>query len=467
MKSPLLGSFLWRISQAVRRLVFVMAALLTLVALFYLVENWRGRRAWEKYKAELTSQGERLNQSDYALAPVPADQNFAETPVLQAIAHKSQMDTNVWARFQSIRGVQAYSPFSDGQVDKENAADILAAFHEVEPELAELRAAAKRPYAQFTKNHPNAFLADAPSLVALRKISQLLTVHSLAELASGHSDRALADIEVVHRVADSLSGQSTLVMAMIRVAILGLPLHVFEEGLSTGAWSDQELVTLQKYFESVELLAGLDAAMRGGERNGGARLVEDLPRRQLADTLSTSDAKNLKAYAFKLAMVWCPRGWLFQNAVNYSRMMQKSFEAYDVRAQRVFPAKCDEVNTFLQEQLQVITPFKYLASVAVPNITKATLVTAQQQTCLREAALACALERYLRAHGEYPETLAALVPQFIAKLPSDLMTGEALKYQRVDTNLFSLYSVGWNLKDDGGRRTRDRTAGDWVWPPAR
>jgi len=301
----------------------------------------------------------------------------------------------------------------------------------------------------------------------LRQITQLLTVHSFAELASGDSERAFADIEVVHRLADSLRGQTTLVMAMIRVAILGLTLQPFEQGLSTGAWSDQDLLAFQNYFESVNLLAGLDAAMRGGERNGVTRLVEDLPRQQLTETLTGNDAQNWKDHFYKLAVRWCPRGWLFQNAVNYSRVMQKSFEAYDVRAQRVFPEKCDAALTFLDEQLQGITPFKYLAAVGVPNITKATQATAQNQTYLREAALACALERYRRARGEYPETLTALVPQFIAKLPSDLMTGEGLKYQRTDKGKFRLYSVGWNLKDDGGTRTSDRTAGDWVWPSAK
>ena len=105
------------------------------------------------------------------------------------------------------------------------------------------------------------------------------------------------------------------------------------------------------------------------------------------------------------------------------------------------------------------------SATAVPHIAKATLAVAQQQTYLREAALACALERYRRDRGEYPETLAALVPQFIAKLPSDLITGESLKYQRTSKDRFRLYSPGWNLKDDGGTSTKSRADGDWVWPP--
>jgi len=327
--------------------------------------------------------------------------------------------------------------------------------------------AAKRPYAQFIRNHTNAFLADVPNFIVLRILSQFLTIHAYAELASDHPERAFDDIRAVQRLADSLDGQTTLVEAMIRVAILGVTLQPFQEGLSTRAWSDEQLAAFQKYFESVDVLTGFDTALRAGERNSVLRLVQDLPRAQLMETLGFKDAKHLKEHAFNLTARWCPRGWYFQNAVNYSRLMQKSFEAYDVKAQRFFPEKCDEAGKFVREQMETITPFKYLASVAVPNTTKATQATAHTQTQMRHAALACALERYRRARGECPETLAALVPQFIAKIPADLLTGETPKYQRLGKDEFLLYSVGWNLKDDGGVKKKERTEGDWVWPSAR
>ena len=86
------------------------------------------------------------------------------------------------------------------------------------------------------------------------------------------------------------------------------------------------------------------------------------------------------------------------------------------------------------------------------------------------ARVACALERYRLAHGEYPETLDALAPQFIEKLPHDIINGQPLHYRRTDDGKFVLYSVGWNEKDDGGTvvftkggSAVDREKGDWVW----
>ena len=87
------------------------------------------------------------------------------------------------------------------------------------------------------------------------------------------------------------------------------------------------------------------------------------------------------------------------------------------------------------------------------------------------ARTAIALERHRLAHGEFPESLDALVPQFIAKVPHDVIGGGPLKYRRTRDGQFVLYSVGWNEKDDGGvvvyrkgsSTDVDRDQGDWVW----
>src|SRR5208283_2844567 len=85
------------------------------------------------------------------------------------------------------------------------------------------------------------------------------------------------------------------------------------------------------------------------------------------------------------------------------------------------------------------------------------------------ARTACALERFRLAHGNYPETLDALPPQFITALPHDLINGQPLHYRRTDDGRFVLYSVGWDEKDDGGQTaftksgSVDRNNGDWVW----
>lgn len=64
--------------------LLTLAGLVTAVALFYLEEDWRGKRAWDKCKAELEAKGLVLDWDKYIPAPVPDDQNFftASTNIL-------------------------------------------------------------------------------------------------------------------------------------------------------------------------------------------------------------------------------------------------------------------------------------------------------------------------------------------------------------------------------------------------
>ena len=69
--------FCWRV---MRRCLFVVACLATLTGLFYAVEDWRGKRAWEKCRRELEAKGEVLDWNAYIPAPVPDDQNIFKAP---------------------------------------------------------------------------------------------------------------------------------------------------------------------------------------------------------------------------------------------------------------------------------------------------------------------------------------------------------------------------------------------------
>jgi len=55
--------------------------------------------------------------------------------------------------------------------------------------------------------------------------------------------------------------------------------------------------------------------------------------------------------------------------------------------------------------------------------------------------IACALERYQLAHGDYPETLDALVPQFIESIPNDVIGGKPPHYRRTEASTYLLYSI--------------------------
>src|SRR5262249_8312988 len=85
----------------------------------------------------------------------------------------------------------------------------------------------------------------------------------------------------------------------------------------------------------------------------------------------------------------------------------------------------------------------------VPKVCDCALRFAPTQVSVALARVAIALERHRLVHRDYPDTLAALSPQFIDRVPPDLINGQSLHYRREKDQRFILYSVGWNEADDG------------------
>jgi hypothetical protein len=173
-----------------------------------------------------------------------------------------------------------------------------------------------------------------------------------------------------------------------------------------------------------------------------------------------------------------PRGWYYQEQFNYCRRFDTLLgTGLDTTKRRVSPSQLAagqheyERECCSSGHADAILHHRIMAAVLIfTGLGNFVGKGAQAQTAADQAALACALERYRLANGQFPEKLDALVPRFISQLPHDVITGEPYKYRRTDDGQFVLYSVGWNEKDDGGvpgKELFDAKEGDWVWqyPP--
>ncbi len=63
-----------------RRRLLVLVGFITVVAGFYAVEDWRGKRAWEKCKREIEAKGESVDWNAFIPPPVLDEQNFFKAP---------------------------------------------------------------------------------------------------------------------------------------------------------------------------------------------------------------------------------------------------------------------------------------------------------------------------------------------------------------------------------------------------
>ena len=565
-----------------RRLFLVLAALATVVAIFYTVEDWRGKRAWEKYRREAEAGGENLDWNTYIPAPVPDDQNIFKAPMMtewfvkqpgssppkpgpreafalarpegykdlpvlvaevqvtpsgetaagegailrlddpaaRAQAEKrlleaigpcvegAQSPLIVARPIEEIRParfvVQASPPPTPKDIaaffDRGNtleglpfsttylqvsatgsnafkvflkppvysAADYLAWTEPLVGNLNLLRSALQRPCARMDGDYQRPFESPIPNFLQVRIVAQTLAQRAQAFLLLGKPEAAWHELTLVRDMCRLLEAPPTgkpitLVAAMINVAVTGLYAQMIQEGLRLQAWREPQLAAIQDQLKHIDLLRQVSTAFFF-EEVAICHTIQTTPSGELARLFYFGNAnrnfwQRMQDPAF-LAVALAPRGWLYQNMILGSRIDEQAISAIDITNQLIRP---QSVFNQTMPAFSHSTPYNFLTRVAVPNFAKAIQTLARNQTLANEASIACALERYRLAHGQYPDSLSALVPQFIQPLPHDLINGEPLKYRRADRGGYLLYSIGWNEKDDGGVPGKTTTEGDWVW----
>lgn len=525
LPAPFERFFSWLFSwRPIRAALFLGVCLATLVALFYAEENFRGKRAWKAYVREQTAKGEKLTLAEFIPLPVPDDQNFVLCSLLKPILviefvpvprtlydGKSRRtvphlwrDTNGWARLARLdrtwgASKKLHKPsenelLTNGWIDLAGwqaeyragtnligvptgatpATEVLVALRPLEPDVAELQEeAARRPLARwpiyYDTNAPWGILL--PHLAHGKRITSLLQLRSAARLAAGDAQGGLADIELGLRLTESFRDEPFLISQLVRSVCHEILLQPVKEGLARHQLSAGQLGELQKKLGSVDLLAAYRLSVRA------ERAMNCEWDRFAKQDINWQFGGNAIGYPYSSAHLFfrfAPSGWIYQNQLRFCRLHdQFSLPAVDVQTRRVHPPLAIGAESAVQQSkgpFSVLAKLIYMHSERfLPGIASGARKFGHGQTQLDQAVLACALERFRLAHGQYPESLDALVPRFIEKMPHDLITGQPLKYRRTEDGLYLLYSVGWNEKDDSGVEaksnigTPEPQSGDWVW----
>jgi hypothetical protein len=512
-----------------KRFLFGLACFATLIALFYAEEDWRGKHDWEKFKREWEAKGEHFDFKDFIPPPVPDDQNFAMTPIAYSsygnlmtrdgkIIPFAQRKTNWVDRLQfdlgdvdlatNGIGYWAKGTLSDLTVFQTHyrelaaktnlfavppqpqmpAQDVLLALSKYDSTIEELRRAAELPEGRFPLNYDNENPAEIllPHLAALKRSSRILQIRAIAELQNGQSDKALADVLLSMRLSDFVRDEPTLISQLVRIAMTDIAMQPVYEGLAKHEWSEAQLATLDSELAKQDFLQDFNFGMRC-ERAFSARIIDYLGRKNRyqrfcelfgvtwnMDDFSQSPNAAVKMQAAAFSVM--PAGWLDQNKLSIAQMHEKFLlHIADPENHLVKP----EIVSSFDPSKETATPYNLFGKFLLPALGTSSKRFAREQAVVDLARTAIALERCRLAHGEFPESLDALAPQFVAQIPHDVIGGQPLKYRRTDDGQFVLYSVGWNETDDGGAvvfkkgsgsswdespsRDVEIEQGDWVW----
>ena len=513
-----------------QRRFYVMACLVALVALFYAEENWRGKRDWDTYRREWEAKGERFDMAGVTPPPVPDDQNFALTPIVYSTyanfldknGHRIQPvstnvvdrlamslyregdygDTNLqfgsWqkAELKNLKPWQDYYRNPKADAAKRNqagtnefpvspqpqtpAADVLLALSKYDSTLEELREAAKRPYSRFPLEYRSdePFAILLPHLAKMKNVEQVLSLRAIAELDADQSEKALADLKLAFRWSDSVRDEPFLISHLVHIAVQSILMQPVWQGLAQQKWSEAQLAVLQSELGKQDYLADFHRAMRG-ERAFSIATIDYLRRNKRYSALcnmgmaesGTSSLRSPEEMLSEIGFSLVPDGWFYQTELTFAQMFERwNLPMVDLQKRLVSPQASARLAEGAYKAMKVNSVRNILVRLLYPALERAAKKVAIIQAQLDLARVACALERYRLTHGQYPEALDALAPQFIEEIPHDLINGQPLHYRRTDDGKFVLYSIGWNEKDDGGvvifrsnNGSVDMEQGDWVW----
>jgi hypothetical protein len=98
------------------------------------------------------------------------------------------------------------------------------------------------------------------------------------------------------------------------------------------------------------------------------------------------------------------------------------------------------------------------------SIRRVVEISAEGLALLRAARMAVAVEQFQRDHAEQlPASVDELAPRYLSALPVDPFTGRPLR-MLTDSRGYTVYSVGSNRRDDGGRELGPSLGGSTASP---
>jgi hypothetical protein len=346
------------------------------------------------------------------------------------------------------------------------AAEYLTWMKQFDPAMALIRQALERPYARMEGDYSQPANIPIPNFVMIRSFSQRLSSSAKCHLLLGQPDEALRDLQLIDKVCQRVLEDNkpmTLVSAMINVAVQGLVVDTISSGIQMQAWQEPQLVALQNQLSRLNLFPPVKTALESEKRSLCLYLSTLMPGEltKLYQTFSSKTqtlAEKRDAALFQMI----PRGWFWQNMATVASLPFAG--GIDTVNQLVNPAKVQSAGNKLHKTLAHWSPYSFMCAWAVPNFNRAFQTTALNQTLVNQAIVVCALEHFRLAHGQYPETLDMLVPQYVQEIPHNVIGGEPPHYHKTG-DTFLLYSIGWDEHDHGGMADADTSKpGDWVWP---
>jgi hypothetical protein len=293
-----------------------------------------------------------------------------------------------------------------------------------------------------------------PHLAKVKQAAQLGALIAIAGADQHDAGQASGGVVGAFKLGDSLKSEPVLMSQLVRLACFGIGVNALEQVLNRVTLPPESLVQLNECLKGAEAFEASSEPMTRavvGHRSSGlfylnkpAAEFEKLWQQNM--TNSGNDLPkdfNLKEQVASLPdqRAFCEETWN-----HFISLLQAP--PPDSLSERLKHA-----DYFAARLSQAMTNKFYLCTMfMLDNGNGLTRKEVKSLANLRLAKTAVALERFHGTHQNiYPDSLAELAPEFLPQIPKDPYDGQPLRYHKTTTG-YQLYSVGPNLRDDGGQR---------------
>lgn len=288
---------------------------------------------------------------------------------------------------------------------------------------------------------------DNDCLMKIKQASESLYIAVTYYSQNNQSQKAYdAVLDQLH-LGQSLSKSPNMINHLVCVAILYHSAFSMEEMVNQISISETQISQLQEYLQRIEKTASFGPALTG-------EMCFCLDWKNLKQ-IGSSKTPSFEARIQKVALTLVP-----QNTTILIEAYHQMIEIDKLAIHEQYTKTQDVVEKAFNAGYLYIVPKLILP--AVGKMFEIHLRTRANMGC---AITAMAIERYRMKEGVLPETVEALVPEYLPAVYVDPFDGKPLRYEREDAG-YIVYTIGGDGVDDGGwERDPDNPdeTYDWVF----
>ena len=315
-----------------------------------------------------------------------------------------------------------------------------------------------------------------PTAQQTREFARLLSARAMYRLGGEDVEGAMSDLLACHRLARHYSKAPTLIEALVCYAIEGIAsggdfnlAHHAKLTTKQAQWYHERLAKMPPppsvvhcldvcerymFLDCAVMMARkgpgafkmIDALAGGG---GGGAKVDNPVTRLLARAAIDWDEPMKMGNQFYDRIVAAASLPSFKERAAAAAKIDEEFEKL-AESSKDFSGIAASILGVKSARKEIGKKIgTILCALLLPATSAASNAEERIHVGIDLSNLSYAISAYRTEHGKYPDRLDELVPKYVKEVPQDRYSGEPLVYKR-ESGGYLLYSIGGNLKDDGG-----------------